>query len=263
MPSPFPGIDPYLEDQAYWEDFHVRLITYLCDTLNDVLPEPYEARIQERISLIDASEPETRRIIPDVLIAEVDRPSRPSRANPIHAESTLTLDPITLTLPSEFVEHRDVWIEIRRRPDRSVVSVIEVLSPTNKSGTGRENYLAKRSSMIRQRVNLIEFDLLVQGRRLPMRQPLPLGDYFAFIARSENRPDCEVYAWSMRQPLPTIPVPLSPPEEDLALALAGVFTSAYDRGRYARSIDYSRPLKLPIPSEDRAWAEKIARDAMH
>jgi hypothetical protein len=211
MPSPFPGIDPYLEDQAYWEDFHARLIVYLCDALNDILPEHYEARLQERISLVEA---------------------------------------------------HDVWIEIRRRPDRSVASVIEILSLTNRSGTGYEDYLAKRTSLIRERINLIELNLLVQGKRF-MRRPLPPGEYFAFIARADGYPVCEVYAWSIRQPLPTIPIPLLSPDEDLTLALDGIFTSAYDRGRYARSIDYSRPLKLPISIEDRAWAEKIARDTAH
>ena len=45
MPSLFPGIDPYLESQHLWEGFHVRLVTYFCDALNDVLPESYVAEL--------------------------------------------------------------------------------------------------------------------------------------------------------------------------------------------------------------------------
>ena len=69
-------------------------------------------------------------------------------------------------------------------------------------------YLDKRDQYIDLPVNLVELDLLVGGRRLPMKKPMPSGDYYALVARAQRRPDCDVYAWSIRQPLPTIPIPL-------------------------------------------------------
>ena len=113
--------------------------------------------------------------------------------------------------------------------------------------------------MIRQKVHLIEFDFLLGGSRLPMDQELPPGDYYAMVARAERRPDCDVYAWTIRDRLPAIPIPLLAPDPDVALDLGGVFATAYERGRYGRLIDYSKPLTLVRKREDRAWAEGIAR----
>ena len=56
MPSPFPRMDPYLEDPAYWQDFHRSFITYCRDALLDNLPDEYEARIDEQIRLIEYNE---------------------------------------------------------------------------------------------------------------------------------------------------------------------------------------------------------------
>jgi hypothetical protein len=94
-----------------------------------------------------------------------------------------------------------------------------------------------------------------------MDRPLPRGDSYALVARAERRPDCEVYAWMIRDPLPRIPIPLLAPDPDLVLDLGAVFATAYERGRYRRLIDYSAPLTLVRKPEDRAWAEGMARRA--
>ena len=107
----------------------------------------------------------------------------------------------------------------------------------------------------------MEFDFLRGGQRLPMGRALPRGDYYALVARAQRRPDCEVYAWTIRDPLPPIPIPLPAPDPDVMLDLGTVFTTAYERGRYARLIDYTAPLALVRKAADRAWAEGIARRA--
>ena len=91
-----------------------------------------------------------------------------------------------------------------------------------------------------------------------MGEPLPGGDYYALVSRAERRPDCEVYAWTVRDRLPAIPIPLSAPDEDVKVDLGAVFTTAYTRGRYARLIDYSAPPSVLRKPQERAWAEKIA-----
>jgi hypothetical protein len=259
MPSPFPGIDPYLEAQGYWGDFHPRFTTYLCDSLNDVLPEPYVAQLGEQLRLVELSRREAKRIIPDVAILRGGRKAVSTAARSKDAGGTLTLEPVTIALPRVTMEVRDVWIEILRLPKKAPVSVIEVLSPTNKMGVGSAEYLQKRRKMIRQKVHLIELDFLLGGHRLPMDQALPPGDYYAMVARAKRRPDCDVYAWTIRDRLPAIPIPLRAPDPDVALDLAGVFATAYDRGRYGRLIDYSLPLTLVRKPEERGWAEGIAR----
>ena len=107
----------------------------------------------------------------------------------------------------------------------------------------------------------MEFDFLLGGQRLPMGRALPRGDYYALVARAERRPDCEVYTWTIRDPLPRIPIPLVAPDLDIVLDLGPIFATAYERGRYPRLIDYTVPLTMVRKPEDRAWAEGIARRA--
>jgi hypothetical protein len=233
MPSPFPGIDPYIESQGYWPDFHLRFNTYRCDALNDQLPESYEARLGEQLRLIELSEASPSKSFPDVAVLETGLRNRGGRGS---ASVLLTLEPVAIDLPVEqFQEVRDLWIEIRRRPDRSLVTAIEILSPTNKTGQGYRDYQAKRMNLIRQDVHLVELDLLVKGQRLLMKQSLPPGDFYVLVSRAGQRPSCDVYAWSVRQPLPRIP--LLAPDPDVVLDLPGLFATGYDRGRYARWLD--------------------------
>ena len=142
-------------------------------------------------------------------------------------------------------------------PDLSLVTVIEILSPTNKSGLGRTDYLVKRREFLDQPVHLVEIDLLLGGHRLPMGGPVPPGDYFAYVSRAEKRESSDVYAWSIRRPLPVIPIPLSPPDPDLRLDLAAVVARAYDEGRYRRLIRYADTLDLPLMDEDQNWLRTL------
>src|SRR4051812_33152854 len=144
MLSPFPGIDPYIECQGYWPDFHLRFNTYCCDALNDQLPESYEARLGEQLRLIEQSEASPKKSFPDVAILETGLRNRGGRGS---ADRLLTLQPVTIGLPdTEVQEVRDVWIEIHHRPDHSLVTAIETLSPTNKAGQGYYDYQAKHEA---------------------------------------------------------------------------------------------------------------------
>src|SRR5208283_3030549 len=125
--------------------------------------------------------------------------------------------------------------------------------------SGLTEYLDKRHRLRTQGVNLVEIDLLIAGRRLPMAKPLPPGDFFTIISRASKSELGDVYAWSIQRPLPKIPIPLEDPDPDVFLDLAEVFALAYQRGRYARLINYNRPLDLPLYPQDKEWAEKVAR----
>jgi hypothetical protein len=258
MPSPFPGVDPYLEDQGYWREFHSKYLNWVQDSLAERVPDAYEVRIEERLSLV--YEPETdpkRDVWPDVAVL------RKSEASPVaqHSPGTMTVEPVTIPLlmyqTEEVIEHR---LEIRQRSDRGLVTVIELLSPSNKEPPGERLYLKKHFELIHQAVHLVELDFLIGGKRLPVAADLPNGHYYAFVSRSGRRPLSEVYAWSIREPLPTIPIPLKAPDPDMPLNLAEIFATVYQRARYERSIDYKAPLRLSLSAEDRAWAEALARN---
>jgi len=131
-------------------------------------------------------------------------------------------------------------------------------SPTNKTGEGFSEYRAKRKTILLQKVHLVELDLLVGGNRLPLSRPLPPADYYALVSRSDHRPNCEVYAWSVRQPLPTIPIPLRAPDADILVDLGKVFRRTFERGRYARSLAYGQPPPAPLNDRDAQWALALA-----
>jgi len=110
--------------------------------------------------------------------------------------------------------------------------------------------------LLASRCHLVELDLLRGGERLPMAGPLPPGDYYAFIGRSGNRPNCEVIGWSLRAPLPTIKIPLLPPDPDLPLYLQAVFRAAYEPAFYDRRLRYDRPLTPPLSPGDETWVKQ-------
>jgi len=254
MPSPFPGMDPFLESQGFWQDFHTKLLTYCSDSLNAALPGHYAALIEERISLVDLTGEALAGFRPDVSIVRGDR-GLATRGEP---GSVATLEPVAVPLARQDLDEvPERWIEIRRLPDLALVTVIELLSPTNKLGLGRGQYLQKRRELLDQPVHLVEIDLLLRGHRLPMGGPLPPGDYYAFVSRAASRESSDVYAWSIRRTLPAIPIPLSPPDPDLGLDLATVVARAYDQGRYHRLIHYAGPLDLPLTPEDQNWLRTL------
>lgn len=254
MPSPFPGMDPYLETPAFWSDFHASFITYWRDALSDCLPDNYDARIDEKVHLTETSPPRGKRLEPDVSVSQ----RGPARVTAPASAGAATLEPVTLSLVIEDETH-ERHIEILHRPSHTLVAVLELLSPANKEEPGRTLYLAKRNALVHHPVHLLELDLLLKGQRLPLEQELPPGDYYALLSRGDRRPDCEVYAWSLRQALPVLPIPLRPPDADVWCDLGAVFAMAYDRGRYGRSLDYAADPAVALDTTRLAWVRERAR----
>lgn len=252
MNGPFPGIDPYLEAQHYWPGFHVKFLSYWQEAISDRLPSDYEALIDERVKLLDEESETSYQIQPDVAVIQT-----PHRRQPA-AGGAAVLDPDTIPTVI-FDEDRENYLKILHRPDRKLVAVLELLSPANKEEPGRRDYMTRRNAILWQQVHLVELDFLTAGQRVPMQRPLPPGDCYAIVARWEQRPDCQVYAWTLRDRLPLLPIPLRAPDPDIVVNLAEVYATTFTRGRYARSIDYAAELKLPLHPEDRAWAEQQAR----
>ncbi len=258
MPSPFPGMDPFLEAQGYWKEFHPAFLLWTQYALTERVPDAYEVRIEERLSLVYEPDFDTKRgTLPDIAVLRSTGP--PGAGSP--SSGTMTLEPVALALPQHRVEEvSEVRIEIRRLSDRELVTAIELLSPSNKEAPGELLYSQKRLELIHQPVHLVELDLLIRGKRLEMADELPRGHYYAFVSRAERRPASDVYAWSIRDPLPTIPIPLMAPDPDIPLDLAAIFQTVYQRARYERSINYKATLGRPLSREDRTWAEAIARN---
>jgi hypothetical protein len=167
-----------------------------------------------------------------------------------------TLEPkLVEILDRDPEELRITWVEIRALPELDLVTAIEVLSPISKSGPGRQAYLDKRDKLHDSRVNLVEIDLLLGGAPLPMKERIEPGAYYAIVARGARLPLAEVYRWTVRDPLPGVPIPLREPDPDVLIDLAALVTRVYDLGRYARTLRHGPPLPetTSLTPEDRAW----------
>ncbi len=191
-------------------------------------------------------------------------PSTPRhRGGPARGLAT-AVGPVTLDVEVDSLDEvRHSWVEIRVMPDLELVTVIEVLSRTNKVGEGRADYLTKRRKLKDGGVHLVEIDLLLGGHRV-LSRGLPAGDYYAIVARSDRRPKGDVYAWSVRDPLPTIPIPLRGDDPDAQVNLAPLVERIYDTGRYALRFRRRPPLpeSAPLDPDDRQWVEAVARSSV-
>ncbi|MFO0893182.1 MAG: DUF4058 family protein [Isosphaeraceae bacterium] len=257
MTCPFPGMDPYIEAMGLWEGFHAPLITYCSQVLNQHLPDGYVSQIETRVKTLAIEYPAQERV-PDVLIGrEPDAPAFLGRSS---GGAVATIEPITVPLAAGEIEVRERWIEIKRLPDLELVTVIEFLSPTNKSGAGRDDYLDKLASLIARPVHVVEINLLLGGHPTPLGRPLPPHHYRAMIARADRRPDAQVDAWTIRHHLPALPIPLRAPDADVMLPLGEAFEMTYRLGRFGRLVRHGTPLPegIPLGPDDRRWAESLA-----
>ena len=159
-------------------------------------------------------------------------------------------------------EHREAFVEIyETSPRQRLVTSIEVLSPSNKRpGTeGSELYRRKRQSVLLGNVNLVEIDLLRRGQRMPMLDRWPDSPYRLLVAPAKKAQFCQVWPAHFQWRLPVVPVPLAKPDPDDPVDLQPMIDAIYQRSRYERSIDYSKPLNPPLNAAETAWLKKRLR----
>ncbi|HRQ36874.1 MAG TPA: DUF4058 family protein [Chloroflexota bacterium] len=249
MPSPFPGMDPYLEERSRWPGVHQRLITYMAEILQPHIRPKYIASIGERIQLADVQ----HTYIPDVFLARRLREPAPTLAIAGMVEAD---EPQTIIA---FDEERHVpYLEIIYRETGEVVTVIEVLSPANKVGDGRTQYLQKQAELLHTQANLVEIDLLGYGEPTVLARNAIITEpadwrYLINISRAGRRNELEFYAVPLRDRLPRCRIPLRPPDPDAVLDLTAVFTRCYDAGGYDLLIDYSQPPSIPLRETETTW----------
>lgn len=153
-------------------------------------------------------------------------------------------------------ELRESFIEIHDRLGRQLVTVMEILSPSNKyAGPDREQYLAKRRLYLKSAAHFIEIDLLRGGPRMPL-EGMPQCDYCVIVKRAEEHPRVGIWPIMLREPLPTIPIPLRSPDPDSSLDLQVLLHRVYDAGRYGNKIRFGKP-EPALKPEDQTWAQSI------
>jgi len=259
MPSPFPGMDPYLEDPGLWPDVHHGLISQMQAELNQRVGDNYYVRVEERVYVTDLEDAERSLMIPDLRIGQT--PKVGHMTSP--PQTTITIDVaepelITTLLDDEIHE---AHLEVVDRVDRSVVTIIEVLSPSNKvpGSKGRASYQQKRREVMDSPCTWIEIDLLRAGDPIIPRQKLGGCDYYVHISQVEQRPKGAVWRIRLPQRLPGILIPLKSEDSAVPLDLQQVLDTAYNRGAYNKTIDYQSPPATPLPPELEGWAEQLLK----
>ena len=259
MPSPFPGMDPYLEEPGLWPDVHHELISTIRELLNRDLRPKYHVRIEERVYLSDDDDPGRPVLIPDLRIAE--RPGWPGPRPPSRGSATLEwIEPIeAVTLIDD--EIHEARLEVVDRSDRRVVTTIEILSPANKvSGArGHRNYMEKRQDVMHSPSHWVEIDLLRRGISpiTGLRVMLPPHDYSVHVSRAERRPKGLIWPIRLDQRLPAVPIPLRTGDGDAPLDLQIALDVAYERAAYDLEVDYRAEASPPLAGEARAWADRL------
>jgi Protein of unknown function (DUF4058) len=252
MPSPFPGMDPYLEAQPFWGDVHPTLISVMKGSLKKRLPRNYTVWSDIYIWLHEP-DAEARRVKPDDFVT--------TQANQAGGTILATLPaPLTAILPA-IRREGNKYLLIKELPSERVITVLELLSPANKTpGDEYDAFLAKRNEYLATRTNVVEIDLHRMGLRMPMGDPVPPpADYYAFVSRAADFPQTAIWPFSVRDQLPEVAVPLKPEDGFIMLPLQDCFDAAYDMGPYDLVVDYTRPPRIPLHGEDAQWAEALLK----
>lgn len=250
MPTPFPGMDPYLERADLWPNVHSSLIIALRDELAPLLRPRYYVAVEERTVRLDFD---------DVAFAVARAPTplhTSAAASPNHDVTTITVE---LPLPDEL---QQVYLEIRAVEADRVVTVIELLSPANKIGEGRRHYEQKRLGILGTLTHLVEIDLLRVGQPMPMRGYTGTSDYRIVISRAEQRPRAELLPFGVRQPVPAFRLPLQVGDDAPEVDLNRMLHALYDRAGYDLRIDYRAEAEPPLHGDDAAWADALLRAAV-
>jgi hypothetical protein len=252
MPSPFPGMDPYLESQPLWQDFHGSMLPAIKGQLQQQLPANYVVWSDIYVWLHEPDY-ETRRGKPDDFITSL----KPSTGG----SGLVTLPaPATSILPAVRREGNK-YLKIKEVQSDRVITVIEFLSPTNKTpGVDHDAFLAKRNEYLATKTNIVEIDLHRTGLRMPMGEPPPpVADYYILICRAADFPKTAIWPFGVRDPLPDVPIPLKPEDGIVTLRLKECFDLAYDQGPYRKVVDYSKPPGIPLQRDDANWAAEWLR----
>ena len=251
--NPFSGMNPFFEQT--WRDAHLQLISYIRDDLQPHLPPDLVARTEEGV--VAASE-RPHNYYPDIKATESWKFKEGGAA--VAPEPPVIADDPIRVLREEETER---WIEIRDATGR-LVTAIELLSPSNKTGGGFDDYLRKRRSFMASGVNLVEVDLVRQGTSVfspGVRQTVKdkRATYAIWVFRAAEPESEEVYPARLRHRLPVIRVPLRKTDSDVILNLQPLINQCHERGRY--HMLYRTDPNPPFSPEDSAWIDRLLRDA--
>jgi len=253
MPSPFPGMNPYFEQPGSWRGIHSTFLVHLQAQIAPRVQPKYFTKIEETL-YVDRAREERRRpfAIADIGIAKNSDTARSGTALAVAR-------PVQARLP-KVTKRPGKRLSIFNRANRRLVTVIEVLSPSNKDPKrDRRQYLLKREELLSSDVNLVEIDLLRGGRKMPL-QNAPPDTYSIVVSRASDRPDVDLWSFTLREPIPRFPLPLADGDPEPMLDLKQVVDQAYDSAVLELGL-YEEEPQPPLSPADLKWAKGILRNA--
>ncbi|MEL7039157.1 MAG: DUF4058 family protein [Cyanobacteria bacterium J06592_8] len=237
MPSPFPGMNPYLEHPDIWRGFHSVLVVKIAEFITSELRPKYSVYLefQNYKTIIESS----------VLMSVSD--------------ISMT-QPLKVEIPVPEVRRKG-YLEIREVSTKEVVTVIELLSPVNKrSGKGRETYNNKREQIFGSRTHFVEIDFLRMGEPMLIFANGIESDYRILVSRGDCRPSADLYAFNLPQKIPAFPIPLRSGDREPLLDLQFLLNQVYDRAGYDLKLDYTLEPIPPLSEIDTSWIDQVLKE---
>lgn len=254
MPSPFLGMNPYLENPELWPEVHSRLIIAIADAIAPQLRPKYRVAVEKRVYQM-TDENSILVGIPDVVVGRSLTKTEKDPSNIAVAASHTK--PITVNVPI-LEEVREGYLEVREVGTGEVVTAIEVLSPKNKrSGEGRKAYESQRQQVLSSLTHLVELDLLRSGEPMPILGNQIKSDYRILVSRRESRPKAELYLFGLQEQIPAFLLPLRRGDTEPLVDLQALLHGVYDRAGFDLAINYTQE---PVPSlteTDITWANVL------
>lgn len=246
-------MNPWLESPLLWRDVHASLITALRDDLSARLRPRYHVAIETHTYVTLPPDFLLQGRYPDVMV--IERGGAPVMTAP----SIASQDFVIVELPSsDPVE--EGFLEVRLVPSGEVVTVIELLSHSNKQrGRNREDYVEKREDLLRTRVGFVEIDLLRAGPPMPYTERVQDNAYRLMVRRRERRHQFHLYGFNAQQPIPIFPLPLLPDDQEPLVNLNEILAGVYERAGYDLILNYAEPPVPLLNGADTAWANEILK----
>jgi len=245
-------MDPYLEQAGLWPDVHNSLVAALRDSLAPRVAPRYFIGLERRALMLT---PDDLVLVgrPDLAVIHPFGQHSPTR----ETEAAAILD-VDVPIVDEVGEY---FLEVREVPGGEIVTVVELLSPVNKLGSGRVEYIKKRTQIFKARTNLVEIDLLRAGEPMPILRGGGRRDYAVLVSRGSQRPRARLHTFDLRQPIPNFPLPLLPGDDEPEVELNAILHAVYERARYDLVVDYAQPAVPPIAPHDADWALSLLNPA--
>ena len=255
MASPFPGMNPYLENPLFWLEIHNLLIAAIFRKLNPQLRPKYKVAIEKRIYQT-TSEDSLLVGVADVAVQGIKK-TLPLEANVAVASPSVEAITVDVAMPETV---KETYLEVRDIATQEVVTVIEILSPKNKrSGEGRNTYIKKRLQVLESYTNLVEIDLLRDGKPIQQIPSNVQTDYRILVSRATKRPKADLYAFNLQNLIPFHPLPLREFDTEPLLDVQTLIHELYDEGNYDLVIDYTQEPVPLLPQRDAAWLDEVLK----